>query len=106
MTLTLGNVCAVLARSNKYSIHYLGQYPIAEMQCWDHHPARPWHPDPTPAQVISQLTPCRVPTPWHAAFAPHGLIVSDIYAFYADARVVHYGIYADTASRMGRKDVL
>lgn len=40
----------VSGTSNNYSVHYLGQYPIAEMQCWDHHPSRPWHPRPTPAQ--------------------------------------------------------
>ena len=30
----------VSGTSNNYSIHYLGQYPIAEMQCWDHHLVR------------------------------------------------------------------
>ena len=50
MNVTWPGAQAVSGSSNRYSIHYLGQYPIAEMQCWDHHPARPWHPHPTAAQ--------------------------------------------------------
>ena len=43
MTVAWPDAQPVSGSSSNYSIHYLGQYPIAEMQCWDHHPDRPWH---------------------------------------------------------------
>ena len=43
MTVAWPDAQPVTGSSNNYSVHYLGQYPIAEMQCWDHHPDRPWH---------------------------------------------------------------